>query len=267
MSGVKARAPQAALLAEEQNEQDAALGMHRQRRQGVRDFHHAGTAAAVVIRAVVDPVFAGGGQAEMIVVRAEHHIGIAQLRIGSAQDSGDVAHLDGLLGWRQCACRVIRASAAPRTKSGKLRFGDHACGDGLRRSSGLATCGPEGSAVARLSTRAGRAPCGNRIRRAPGPAITSTALPFKASAVSGCDPVRRLTSSASSSDGARKDVSFVRGDRHRPAAGAHRHRETVAIRFPNGYRRRLKVAVVACRFESRASKLRRDVLRRQVQTS
>ena len=53
--------------------------------------------AAIVIRAVINPVRSGGSHSEMIVVRAEDYIGIAQSWIGSAQDSGDIAHSYSLL--------------------------------------------------------------------------------------------------------------------------------------------------------------------------
>ena len=91
------RAQIAQFLAEQRHEDDAAPGPLGERGERLRNLDHRRRAAGVVVGAVVDVVaFASAANAQVIVVRGEHQVGVFQRRVGAAQNADHVAQLDGL---------------------------------------------------------------------------------------------------------------------------------------------------------------------------
>ncbi len=80
MVDVITRSTQPFFLAAKQNEQDAALRARMQRRQGVGHFQHRRRSAGVIVRSVEDSVVAGLRESYVIVMRAQHHVGVFELR-------------------------------------------------------------------------------------------------------------------------------------------------------------------------------------------
>ena len=62
-----------------------------QSRQSVGHFQHRSRPAGVIVRSIEDPILARLRQTHMIVMRAQHHVGIFELGIGSPQNPGHVA--------------------------------------------------------------------------------------------------------------------------------------------------------------------------------
>jgi hypothetical protein len=115
VTNVIARAHQPFFLGEHGHEQQAALRLHAQARQGRRKFDDRSGTAAIVIGPIIDQVaITALLDTDMVVVGSKEDAGLSKYGIGARQQSHHVTQRNRLLQWIWYSYRYARPSRAFR---------------------------------------------------------------------------------------------------------------------------------------------------------